>query len=267
MPITLTSYHDFNPDGIVFSEPHTIYPQNSSQSEYHKIYLQYYEGDERRDLVMNSPAHLMSFGIQEKRNRETDEIIGYHIPVVVWNRKGATDEEKEFTETLNTIVRKCQTHIQENYDVDHEKLSLLTWRTQNDEQYPVLYLKLITNRKTNRIMTLFINEDTNEELDPSELMNKKCLVTLAIKFENLYVGNNVSLQVKLFEVLVKFLEKKKKNFYRPQSLLRPSTAIKHRKFIDTLKENDSGFAKNPYSVLDDDKDIEEEKEEEVAVAI
>jgi hypothetical protein len=101
-------------------------------------------------------------------------------------------------------------------------------------------------------------------------MNKKCLVTLAIKFENLYVGNNVSLQVKLFEVLVKFLEKKKKNFYRPQSLLRPSTAIKHRKFVDIPKENETIFSENLYNVLGNEEEKDEKNvdgEEVLAVAV
>lgn len=230
MPVALTPFQEFSTDQIHFSDPYTIYPHDESYAAYQKIYIQTAEnGDQSQrlgDLILNTPPHLMSFGIQEKKDRTTSDVTGYQIPIILWNKKGATDDEKSFTKTLQAIVEKCQDHIHQHYDADPSKLSLLSWRNQeNGEEYPVLYVKLITNRKTNRIMTLFINEDTNEEIDPAELINKRCLLTAAVKIENMYVGDNVSLQIKLYEVLVKFIDKKKKNFYKPTSLLRPKTFI------------------------------------------
>jgi Protein of unknown function (DUF2738) len=227
MPVALTAFQEFNTDHIHFSDPYTIYPHDESYSAYHKIYIQVGDHPQRlNDLILNTPPHLMSFGIQEKKDRSTSEVSGYQIPIILWNKKGATEDEKNFTNTLQSIVGKCQDHINQHYDADPSKLSLLSWRNQeNGEEYPVIYVKLITNRKTNRIMTLFINEDTNEEIDPMELINKRCLLTAAIKIENMYVGDNVSLQIKLYEVLVKFIDKKKRNYYKPQSLLRPKSFI------------------------------------------
>lgn len=87
-------------------------------------------------------------------------------------------------------------------------------------------------------------------------------MTVAIKIENLYIGENASLQVKLYEVLVKFLEKKKKNYYRPHSLLRPTTSIKQRRPQNSEEKEaepaTSIASSNPYEVL-------QEEEEEVAV--
>jgi hypothetical protein len=227
MPVALTPFQEFNTDQIYFSDPYTIYPHDESYAAYQKIYIQIGDSPHRlNDLILNTPPHLMSFGIQEKKDRQTSDVTGYQIPIILWNKKGATDDEKQFTKTLQTIVEKCQDHIHQHYDADPSKLSLLSWRNQeNGEEYPVLYVKLITNRKTNRIMTLFINEDTNEEIDPAELINKRCLLTAAVKIENMYVGDNVSLQIKLYEVLVKFIDKKKKNYFKPTSLLRPKTFI------------------------------------------
>lgn len=230
-PIALTSFQDFDTNRIRFSEPYTIYPRDDSMTSYEKVYIQVDEerGHHGADLILNTPPHLISFGIQEKKDRRTGDVIGYQVPLVLYNRKGATDEEKLFTTTLQNIVQKCQDHIHDYYDADPSKLNLLSWRTQeNGDNYPLLYVKLITNRKTNRIMTLFINEDTNEEIDPADLINKRCLMTAALKFENLYVGDNVSIQLKLYEVLVKFIDRKKKNFYRPASLLRPDAQIGRR---------------------------------------
>lgn len=227
---SLTSFHEFDTDRLYFSEPYTIYPTDESYTAYQKIYLQVGDHPDRlSDLILNTPSHLMSFGIQEKKDRRTGEVTGYQVPVILWNKKGATEEEKQFTSALQVITEKCKQHIHDNYTADANKLNILSWRSQeNGEDYPVLYVKLITNRKTNRIMTLFINEDTNEEIDPMELINKRCLLTAALKIENIYVGDNVSMQVKLYEVLVKFIDKKKKNYYRPTSLLRPKTFISRK---------------------------------------
>jgi hypothetical protein len=271
MPVTLTPFQEFNTDQIYFSDPYTIYPHDESYAAYHKIYIQFGDNPQRlEDLILNTPPHLMSFGIQEKKDRNTSDITGYQIPIILWNKKGASEDEKQFTKTLQSIVEKCQSHIHDNYDADPSKLSILSWRNQeNGEEYPVVYVKLITNRKTNRIMTLFINEDTNEEIDPMELINKRCLLTAAIKIENMYVGENVSLQIKLYEVLVKFIDKKKKNYYKPTSLLRPKTFIPKKHSATTPAKPSAASDvpttataavthENPniYSVLDEEEVIE-----------
>ena len=179
-------------------------------------------------------------------------------------------------------MEKCQDHIHQHYDADPSKLSLLSWRNQeNGEEYPVLYVKLITNRKTNRIMTLFINEDTNEEIDPAELINKRCLLTAAVKIENMYVGDNVSLQIKLYEVLVKFIDKKKKNYFKPTSLLRPKTFIpkkhggggqgKPSGALSVDSKEDVGAAapasNNMYQALQEEEDTIEETGADLSPAI
>lgn len=269
--VALTSFQDLDTNNVHFSEPYTIYPQDETYSAYQKVYLQVGDNPNRlTDLILNTPSHLMSFGIQEKHNRHTGEVIGYQIPIILWNKKGASEEEKQFINTLQSLVRRCQNHIQDHYNANADKLTLLSWRNQeNGDEYPVLYVKLITNRKTNRIMTLFINEDTNEEIDPLDLVNKRCLITAAIKVENLYIGDNVSLQLKLYEVLVKFIDKKKKNYYRPSSLLRPKTFIAKKPSFSNSKPSavippePSLFTKNPYDVLTEEEEKEKPEQEEV----
>lgn len=273
---SLTSFHEFDTERLFFSEPYTIYPTDESYTAYQKIYLQVGDHPDRlSDLILNTPSHLMSFGIQEKKDRRTGDVTGYQVPIILWNKKGATEEEKQFTSALQVITEKCKQHIHDNYSADANKLNILSWRSQeNGEDYPVLYVKLITNRKTNRIMTLFINEDTNEEIDPMELINKRCLLTAALKIENIYVGDNVSMQVKLYEVLVKFIDKKKKNYYRPTSLLRPKTFISKKQGSggDTAEgegdassggdaangapatESGSEATNNPYSALQEEEE-------------
>lgn len=279
MPIELTSFKDFDTATIGFSEPYTIYPHdnggdgnNSSHySSYQKVFIQKLDPSKTQpsDLILSSPSRLMCLGIQEKKDRETGRVIGYQIPIILWNRKGASEQEKEFTTTLQNIVECCEGYVQSQYDHENPRLNLISWRqrttpsayaenggasaealssAKTEEEYPVLYVKLITNRQNERIMTLFINEDTNEEIDPSELFYKRFLLTAAIKFETMYIGKNLSLQVKLYEVLVKFIEPKKKNVYQPSSLLRPSVKIEKRR-----KKTSGAVAQ---AVVPDDKKIQ-----------
>jgi hypothetical protein len=250
-PVSLIPFQDFDPRRINFSNPYTIHPRDDTMTPYQKVYIQVDNdaNNQSSDLIINTPQHLMSFGIQEKKDKQTQQVISYQVPLILWNKKGATQDEKQFTNTLMAVGQQCQDFIHDHYDVNPDKLNLLSWRSQeNGQEYPMLYVKLITNRKTNRIMTLFINEDTNEEIDPHDLINKRCLMTAAIKIENLYVGDNISLQIKLYEVLVKFIDRRKRNVYQPVSLLRPHADIQKKK---TVVEPPPAST-NMYSVLDTD---------------
>jgi hypothetical protein len=67
----------------------------------------------------------------------------------------------------------------------------------------MLYCKVLLNKKENKINTIFVDEESNREIDPFSILNKPCSVTAAIKFESIFIGNKISLQVKLYEVVVR----------------------------------------------------------------
>ena len=64
-------------------------------------------------------------------------------------------------------------------------------------------------------------------MDPFDILNKKGIVTSAIKIENIIIGKRITLQLKIFEVLYKKIPIRtdKKNNTR-KSLLRPDIQIK-----------------------------------------
>jgi hypothetical protein len=64
-------------------------------------------------------------------------------------------------------------------------------------------------------------------MDPFDILNKKGIVTSAIKIENIIIGKRITLQLKIFEVLYKKIpiRTEKKNNIR-KSLLRPDIQIK-----------------------------------------
>ena len=83
------------------------------------------------------------------------------------------------------------------------------------------------NNKSQKILTNFIDEKTNNYMDPFDILNKKGIVTSAIKIENIIIGKRITLQLKIFEVLYKKIPIRldKKNNTR-KSLLRPDIQIK-----------------------------------------
>ena len=73
---------------------------------------------------------------------------------------------------------------------------------------PTLYAKLIVKKdKTdgNKIISVFFDEDLGEQINALDLLGKGCYVRAAIKFESIFIGNKISLQVKLYEAEVKIV--------------------------------------------------------------
>ena len=42
-----------------------------------------YQNGKERPLVIETPV-LFSFGVNEKKNQETNKLVGYSIPVCLW---------------------------------------------------------------------------------------------------------------------------------------------------------------------------------------
>ena len=52
---------------------------------------------------------------------------------------------------------------------------------------------------------MFYNND-GEEIDPLSLLGKYCYTTAAVKIESIFIGNKISMQVKLYECEVRLME-------------------------------------------------------------
>lgn len=237
MPNTeLTNYENFNVEKIVFGNPHPI---GSSGNIGINLSIENDEGDVT-DLILNTPAHLLSFGVQEIRNRTDNKIVGFQLPICVWGRaKNISQEKTDFCDTLKRIADYCKQYLltikdtigQENLkEEDLNRVNPLVYKYDNgklvEDRGPIIYAKLIVNHRTDNIMSMFINEETNQEMDPLALLNKRCLITAALKIESIFIGNNITLHLKVYEVLVKLMQNRPKNFYQPKSILRPDIVIK-----------------------------------------
>ena len=149
------------------------------------------------------------------------------MPLVLWNKDGASEEEQDWTTTFENIFNKCVDHVVENreelelFEITRSDLQKskggmsggLYWKkekfTENGKTImrvvpgsgPTLYAKLIFSKKNEKFISSFYDMN-DEKLDPLTLMGKYCFTNAAIKIESVFIGARVSLQVKIYEANV-----------------------------------------------------------------
>lgn len=259
MSNTKLSYAEgFNAKNIVFSKCQTQnIPNSSPPISYKRINISVKNEDGSVGDLIFSTSSLFSFGVQEG----SGDSINFSMPLCMWNKNETSEEEKNLTDTIDNITETCKEYLVKNrkeiekYDLelsDLKKFNPLYWKRDRGEIVkgigPTLYPKILYSKKTNKIITEFFDKDKldagmsdNEALlDPMEIKGKYCYATAAIKFESIYIGNKISLQVKLYEAVVKLLDS------GPKRLLRPSATL-------NVKVADN---KNPLPMNDEDSEEE-----------
>ena len=257
----LSDFQNFDTDNVLFSKPEVgNIPNQKITFKRIRIATRNEDGS-IGDLVFSTPPDLLSFGLQESRDLNSNQINGYVFPICLWGQHGCTPEEKKFTDTFNQVVEVCKKYLLdhrdeiERYDLDAsdlKKFNPLFWKMEKGKivegRGPMLYVKVIYNKKNEKINTIFIDESTNQEIDPFRLLNKRNNCTVAVKFESIFIGNKISLQVKLYEAVVKVIDNSIRGLLRPNAIKRSEPV-----------------AGQPEAVLLEDEEEEEEVEEEEVV--
>lgn len=229
----LSDFQTYNPENIMFSKCEVgNIPNQKITFKRIRVATKNANGT-IGDLIFSTPANLLSFGLQETRDIVTNQINGYVFPICLWSQHGCTPEEKKFTDLFSVIADRCKQYLIDNkdeiekYDLDMsdlKKFNPLFWKMEKGKivegRGPMLYVKVMYNKRNDKITTLFIDENTNEEIDPFTLLNKRCNATIAVKFESIFIGNKISLQVKLYEAVVKVMDNSIRGLLRPNAIKR-----------------------------------------------
>ena len=183
------------------------------------------------DLIFSTPR-LLSFGVQKIFDGEM--LIGYQIPLVMWGRNGPTADEKAFVDAVEKITDTAKQFLMEHRgdldkpDLDENdlvRLNPLYYKADapDGKNAPLLYVRLNTFRNEDNlhIRTLFIDDNTRQTIDPMTLLNKRCLIHAAIRFESIALGSKVRFQLKLFEARVRFLDRGVKSLLEPGKVFSP----------------------------------------------
>jgi len=271
----LSNALEFDSANIVFQEPQLnsiTLGDGKTKINYYRIPVGVRNPDGTLGELVFPTEKVFSFGVQENKNMESDRIDGYSMALCMWNRDGATPEQKQWIETFSQAIERCKEHVVdikediEKYDLemsDLKKFNPLYYKREKGKivegRGPTLYPKLITSRKENppKILTPFYDQDTGENLNPRSLIGKYCHVTAAVKIESIYVGARISPQVKLYEAEIKLAQNKSRR------LLARNTTVSKITQENILGGDDEDDEEN-----DDEGSIngEEEEVEEKVVA-
>ena len=288
----LTDFKEYDVNRLIFSNPEIgNIPGSVSKLTFKRIRLATKNQDGTiGDLVLATPPDLMCYGLQEQTDPATGVINGYQFPLVLWNRNNPTEEEKAFTTTIHKICDACKDHLVKNKDTiekydlemtDLKKFNPLYYKMEKGKivegKGPMLYIKTLTSKKDGNIKvhTIFTDGDTNELINPMDLMGKRCYVRGAIKIESIFIGTKISLQLKLFEAQVKVIDRAFKSLLNPNVIInreekKPETTTttledNHTETTTTTlfstPEPKKGFTETG-SLMDDEEEEDESSDEE-----
>ena len=165
---------------------------------------------------------LFSFGVNERKNQENDQLTGYSSPVCLWKKdEKPNKEEQDFYDDLNKIHEICQDYLAEYYgdngassfgdilyykQIEFVNAKGKTKKKKDESASPVLYVKLIYSDKTKKILSIFRSKG-NQNVNPFGYLNQYFNAKMAIIVESIYMAKNaISLQIKVHEVYIKLLK-------------------------------------------------------------
>jgi Protein of unknown function (DUF2738) len=229
----LSTIENYDVSRMVFGQPIEV---NSNGVKFMRVPITTRNPDGSQGDLLFSTPELFSFGVQEDKDKATGKTTGYSMSFCMWNRNGATDEEKQWIRKFEEICDHAKNHLVENrasikkFDLEHRDLkrfaNVLYYKRLEDgsidtSKGPTLYPKLIVSKKsgTPKILTTFHNANTGAKMDPEEIMGqgigqgKPCTVVGAIKFDGIFVGvTGISIQLKVWEAVVRVNDSGMKSF-------------------------------------------------------
>lgn len=230
------------------------------------------------DLILQLGPSF-SFGVSENMSMDTGKINGYVLPIQLLSKDAPTESERKWVETFNNIVENCKKHILDQkeelgkYDLEASDLKKLNpiyvKKDKANKNKPMddcltLYAKLIVNKKMDKITTMFSDMD-GEPVDPLSLIGKYCTVNAAIKIESIFVGNKISLQVKLYEAEVKLLQTGMPRLLSANKVSVPKVLLQQAVVKSSSKDedDDTGSIKDDVVESDDDSAVKTDDDDVV----
>lgn len=262
----LTTASGYDTKCMIFSEPQKgSIPNSLPAINYRRIIIQTRNKDGTVGDLIFPTSTLFALGVSENKNPETGKVSGYVMPLCLWNRDGPTVEEKEWSDSFDRIIERCKEYLIEKreeieqYDLsmsDLKKFNPLYWKRDKGKVAegtgPILFAKLIVSKKHDTIISMFYNSE-GEEIPALSLLGKYCYANAAIKIESIFIGNKISMQVKLYECEARTMETGMKRMMkkRPEGSSILSKSLSSKPF-DKDSDNDS---------IKDDSEDEEPKVE------
>lgn len=157
-----------------------------------------------------------SYGARQNFNKETGEAYGWTLPIVMFDKEGATDHQLKLVKYLDNLIMKAKNRVLDEYPIDDEAINKLggcMWQPNHETKGPILYAKIISAQNGNtRYDSRFsrvkdISNPTKRERVTKEKITESCYVQAVIRVHSIYVCEGKAyLQVKVYEANVQKLE-------------------------------------------------------------
>ena len=262
--IQLSDVLSYNVEQMTFSQP----KETTIPGSYRIMIGTQYPNKSAGPLIFCTDL-VYSFGIQENLSLEKPpRVTGYSIPLCLWNKEGPTEHQTHFIKAVEVVTDHIKNYLLRNevkksirkYDLelsDLKKFSPL-WYKKEDGQIvqgrgPMLYPKLMCDTSL-KIYTI-ITDQNGKDIDAIKLLNEKCTVRACIKFESIFIGSKISLQVKVLE-----LEVQQQGNMRPRLMCPVAPEISESK---ENEDNEASLVENNFlekSEDEDDDDVEPRNE-------
>ena len=207
---------------------------------------------------------VYSFGLSENVNPQTSKTDGYSLSLCLYSKDNPTEEQKKWVDTFNSIVDHIKQYLLDHKDdiekyelepADLKKLNPLYYKKDKGKIVegtgPTLYAKVMQNKKNDLITTPFCDEN-GRDIDPLSILGKRCYATAAIKFEGIFIGARISLQVKVYEAKIKLIDSAPRRFLQSQAS--SSQVVYDEKSPETQQQSSSSSSSTSLHSEDNDND-------------
>lgn len=217
----LTFADTFDPSKIVFDKPRDEEVGGNKHIKGKRIKIGYMTNGKVSELIIPTEKLHAYKGVRPTKpfgREDSDEIIGYNLPISLYSRNGDADgRDRRFVEVFRQIIDAAKDYVisvKKQIGQSHlEKVMLYKWdnmlyEKKNEDGQPMndfgptLFAKLLYSREKNAISTRLVSF-SGKPLRLDEVLLKPADVIASVKFESIYVNSNgCSLQVKITEALM-----------------------------------------------------------------
>jgi Protein of unknown function (DUF2738) len=217
---TLTNIDNFDPSKIVFDKPRDEEVGGNKHIKGKRIKIGYLTNGKVTEIIIPTEKLFAYKGVRPTKpfgKEDSDEIIGYNLPIGLYSRDNANGRDRKFVDIFRKIIDVSKDHVisvKKSIGQSHlEKVMLYKWdnmlyekKDENgdpaSEFGPTLFAKLMYSRDKNMLVTKIVDKHGNP-LKLDDVLLKPADVIACVKFESIYVNSNgCSLQVKITEAIV-----------------------------------------------------------------
>lgn len=90
----LTSIDNLSPKEVIFNEAKDFNVKDS-KIKYKRIPIEIMYPDGKKGPVVVETPFLFSFGINEKKDQNTNKLVGYSLPVCLWEKDSSPNLQEE----------------------------------------------------------------------------------------------------------------------------------------------------------------------------